>query len=58
VNVTVLPYVRIGEHSIVGAGSVVVHDIPDGVIGGRSPAVVLRPVRRQEVAARVGIGSE
>lgn len=42
VNVTVLPYVRIGAGAIVGAGSVVVHDVPPGVVAVGSPA---RPVR-------------
>lgn len=44
VNVTVLPYVRIGAGSIIGAGSVVVHDIPAGVIAVGSPARPLRDV--------------
>ena len=44
VNVTVLPYVRIGAGAIVGAGSVVVHDIPQGVVAVGSPARPLREV--------------
>jgi acetyltransferase-like isoleucine patch superfamily enzyme len=42
VNVTVLPYVRVGAGTIVGAGSVVVKDLPAGVIAVGSPA---RPIR-------------
>lgn len=42
VNVTVLPYVRIGAGTIIGAGSVVVHDVPSGVVAVGSPA---RPIR-------------
>lgn len=38
VNVTVLPYVRIGAAAIIGAGSVVVHDVPPGVVAVGSPA--------------------
>ncbi|MBW3638386.1 MAG: N-acetyltransferase [Actinobacteria bacterium] len=38
VNVTVLPYVRIGADAIIGAGSVVVHDVPPGVVAVGSPA--------------------
>jgi acetyltransferase-like isoleucine patch superfamily enzyme len=55
VNVTVLPYVRIGAGSIVGAGSVVTRDLPDGVVAYGSPAVVrgrvgdLTPIERRVV---------
>jgi acetyltransferase-like isoleucine patch superfamily enzyme len=38
VNVTVLPYVSIGEGTIVGAGSVVTRDLPAGVIAYGNPA--------------------
>ncbi|HSL60111.1 MAG TPA: acyltransferase [Acidimicrobiales bacterium] len=51
VNVTVLPYVRIGEGTIVGAGSVVTRDLPAGVIAYGNPA---RP--HGEVDARIPIG--
>ena len=40
VNVTVLPYVRIGAGTIVGAGSVVTRDLPDNVVAYGNPAVV------------------
>ena len=40
INVTVLPYVRIGAGAIIGAGSVVVHDVPPGVVASGSPAHV------------------
>ena len=39
----VLPGVKIGAHSVVGAGSVVVRDIPEGTISGGVPAKELRP---------------
>ena len=42
VNVTLLPYVRIGRGAIVGAGSVVTRDIPDRMIAFGSPAVPVR----------------
>jgi acetyltransferase-like isoleucine patch superfamily enzyme len=42
VNVTILPYVRIGRESIIGAGSVVTRDIPDCEIAYGSPAVPVR----------------
>lgn len=43
-NVTLLPYVRIGEGSLIGAGSVVTRDIPAGVVAFGNPAVPRRPV--------------
>ncbi len=41
-NSTILPGVTIGINSLIGAASVVVKDVPDGVIVAGSPAVVLR----------------
>lgn len=40
VNVTVLPYVRIGDGCLVGAGSVVTRDLPAGVVAYGNPAQV------------------
>jgi acetyltransferase-like isoleucine patch superfamily enzyme len=40
VNVTILPFVRIGAGALVGAGSVVTRDIPAGVVAFGNPAVV------------------
>jgi len=40
VNVTVLPYVRIGKHSLIGGGSVVTSDIPPYSVAYGSPARV------------------
>ena len=50
VNVTVLPEVRIGAGSIIGAGSVVVHDIPAGVVAVGSPAKPIRQAPDGETA--------
>lgn len=36
--------IRIGENAIVGAGAVVVKDVPDGVVVVGVPARVLKPV--------------
>lgn len=53
VNVTVLPYVRIGAGCLVGGGSVVTRDLPPGSVAYGSPAVVkgrveeLTPVDRR-----------
>lgn len=42
VGVTVLSGVHIGKGAVVGAGSLVVHDIPDGAIAVGRPARVIR----------------
>jgi acetyltransferase-like isoleucine patch superfamily enzyme len=47
VNVTVLPYVRIGPGCLVGAGSVVTRDLPPGCLAYGSPARVRG--RREDV---------
>ena len=44
VNVTVLPGVTIGEHALVGAGSVVTRDIPPGAVVYGNPARVSKQV--------------
>lgn len=44
VNVTILPFVRIGAGALVGAGSVVTRDIPAAVVAFGSPAVPHRTV--------------
>ena len=40
VNVTILPYVRIGAGTLVGSGSVVTKDLPAGVLAYGNPARV------------------
>jgi len=44
VNVTVLPYVTIGAAAVIGAGSVVTRDVPDGTVAYGNPAVPKRSV--------------
>jgi acetyltransferase-like isoleucine patch superfamily enzyme len=44
VNVTILPYVRIGAGAIVGSGAVVTRDVPAGVVAYGNPAVPHRAV--------------
>lgn len=46
-NASILPGVHIGAHSIVGAGAVVTHDVPDYAIVAGVPARVIRD-RREE----------
>lgn len=41
-NVTILPGVKIGKSTIIGAGSVVTKDVPDLAIVGGNPAKVLK----------------
>jgi acetyltransferase-like isoleucine patch superfamily enzyme len=43
-NATLLPGVLIGSNALVGAGSVVVHDVPDGKVVVGNPARVIRDV--------------
>lgn len=40
----ILPGVTIGDHSVIGAGSVVTKDIPDHVVAVGTPCRVIRPV--------------
>lgn len=43
-NVTLLPYVTIGEGALIGAGTVVVHDVPDGAVVVGNPGHVIKTV--------------
>ena len=43
-NSTILPGVEIGEGALVGAGSVVVHDVPAGAVVAGNPARVIKQV--------------
>ena len=43
-NVTICPGVTIGENSVIGAGSVVVHDIPANCIAAGNPCKVIREI--------------
>lgn len=41
-NATILPGVVIGENALVGAGSVVVSDVPDGAVVAGNPAKIIK----------------
>jgi acetyltransferase-like isoleucine patch superfamily enzyme len=53
VNATILPYVRIGERAIVGAGSVVTKNIPDETLAYGVPAIPICDIRDVPVRQRV-----
>lgn len=48
-NCVVLPGVTIGSNTVIGAGSVVTHDIPDHVVAVGNPCRVLRPVTEKDL---------
>ncbi len=52
-NATILPGVVIGSGALVGAGSVVVEDVPDGMVVVGSPARVVKRV--EELTCRSGL---
>jgi len=52
VNVTILPYVTIGEGTLVGSGAVVTKDLPAGVLAYGNPARVMG--RIEELRCKTG----
>jgi acetyltransferase-like isoleucine patch superfamily enzyme len=58
VNVTLLPYVIVGEGAIIGAGSVVTRDIPPGMVAYGNPAIPKRPVEElRDIESRLHAAS-
>ena len=47
-GVIVLPGVTIGDHSVIGAGSIVTRDIPANVVAVGNPCCVLRPIGEKD----------
>ena len=47
-SVTVLPGVKIGSNSVIGAGGVVNRDIPEGVVAVGNPCRVLRNITEED----------
>ena len=47
-DVKVVGGVKIGDDSIIGAGSVVIHDIPSGVIAAGNPCRVIREITEKD----------
>ena len=48
-NVTILLGVKINQGAIIGAGSVVTHDIPPYVIAAGNPCEVIRSITQEDV---------
>jgi acetyltransferase-like isoleucine patch superfamily enzyme len=48
---TILSNLTIGENALVGAGSVVTHDVPDNAVVAGNPARVLRSINSELRAA-------
>ena len=46
---TILPGVKINQGAIIGAGSVVTHDIPPYVIAAGNPCQVIRPITKEDL---------
>ena len=53
-NVTVCPGVTIGNNSVIGAGAVVTHDIPDNSLAFGVPARVARKIDIVPLKNRIG----
>jgi galactoside O-acetyltransferase len=47
-NAVILPGVTIGDNSVIGAGSVVTHDIPEDVVAVGNPCRVLRKITARD----------
>lgn len=47
-NAVILPGVTIGKNSVIGAGSVVTHDIPENCVAVGSPCRVLRKISEKD----------
>lgn len=44
----ILPGIRIGRNSVIGAGSIVTHDIPDNVVAAGDPCRVMRVINQHD----------
>ena len=45
----------VGNHAVIGAGSVVTHDVPAYTLAYGNPAVVVRPLGRFEMADKAEV---
>jgi len=58
IGTKVVPEAQVGAWSIVGAGSVVLNDLPGGAFCHGSPARVIRPLRADELPFDIGSSSD
>jgi len=64
VNVTILPFVRIGAGAMIGSGSVVTRNIPEGMVAYGNPAVPHRrvadlpPIEERVAATAAAAGTD
>ena len=47
-NVTICPGVTIGKNSVIGAGSVVIHDIPENSVAAGNPCNVIHQIDERD----------
>ena len=47
-NVTICPGVTIGENSVIGAGSLVLHDVPENSVAAGNPCKVIRSINERD----------
>lgn len=47
-GVSIMPGVNIGKNAVIGAGSVVTHNIPEGVVAVGNPCRVIRTINAQD----------
>ena len=47
-NVTICPGVTIGENSVIGAGGLVLHDVPENSVAARNPCKVIRSINERD----------
>lgn len=52
---TILPGVTVGENSVVGAGSVVTHDVEPNTIVAGNPARLIRRLSDEEIAGAAAL---
>ena len=46
-NVTIVPGITVGDNAIIGAGSIVVKDIPPNTISVGNPCKVIRHIKNE-----------
>jgi acetyltransferase-like isoleucine patch superfamily enzyme len=56
VNVTITPYVTIGEHSLIGSGAVVTQDVPPHSLVVGNPGRVIK--RTTDITCKTGVAKE